>query len=85
MNTITKHLLTLSAVLAGGVTSAFADPFVFTDGDLILGVQASGGVGSTKNVFFNLGAGTALRDNANQGVERQYQRDSHQCVRCKLV
>jgi hypothetical protein len=69
MNTITKHLLTLSVVLAGGVSSALADPFVFNNGDLILGVQASAGVGSTKNVFFNLGAGTALRDNANQGLK----------------
>ncbi|MEY3896649.1 MAG: hypothetical protein RLZZ214_2169 [Verrucomicrobiota bacterium] len=69
MNTITKHLLTLSAVWVGGISSALADPFAFTDGDLILGVQAASGTGSTKNVFFNLGPGTALRDNASQGFK----------------
>lgn len=67
MNIIKKQLFTLSAVLVGGVSSAFADSFVFNNGDLILGVQASAGVGSTKNVFFNLGPGTTLRDNPNLG------------------
>ena len=42
--------------------------FTFTNGDLILGFQATGGVGATQNVFFNLGAGTAYRDNPTIGT-----------------
>lgn len=41
--------------------------FTFTNGDLILGFQATSGQGATQNVFFNLGAGTAARDNASIG------------------
>ena len=41
--------------------------FTFTDGDLILGFQATSGMGSDKNVFFNLGSATGFRDNAGQG------------------
>jgi len=37
--------------------------FTFTNGDLILGVQATGGTGATQNVFFNLGSGVYHRDN----------------------
>ncbi len=37
--------------------------FTFTNGDLILGFQATGGTGSTQNVFFNLGSGVYHRDN----------------------
>ncbi len=69
MNIITKQFFVLSTALVGGFSFAHADPFAFADGDLILGVQATGGVGTGKNVFFNLGAGTALRDNANQGLK----------------
>lgn len=69
MNIITKQVFALSTALVGGFSFAHADPFAFTDGDLILGVQATGGVGAGKNVFFNLGPGTALRDNANQGFK----------------
>ena len=47
--------------------SLSAAPFVFNDGDLILGVRASSGTGSTKNVFFNIGSATALRDNGDLG------------------
>ncbi|MCX6866588.1 MAG: PEP-CTERM sorting domain-containing protein [Verrucomicrobia bacterium] len=51
-----------------GMGMALAAPsamgaFSFTDGDLILGFQAKSGTGATKNVFFNLGAGTYHRDN----------------------
>jgi len=42
--------------------------WTFNNGDLLLGVQATGGTGSNKNVFFNLGSGTGFRDDANQGV-----------------
>lgn len=47
--------------------TAQAAPFGFNDGDLILGVQAYGGTGSSQNVFFNLGSGVGIRDNGNQG------------------
>ena len=69
MNIITKQLFALATALVGGVTFAHAAPFALTNGDLVLGVQATGGVGATKNVFFNLGPGTALRDIANQGLK----------------
>jgi hypothetical protein len=69
MNIITKQFFALSTALVGGLSFAHADPFVFTNGDLILGVQATGGVGGNRNVFFNLGAGTALRDNPSQGLK----------------
>jgi hypothetical protein len=69
MNIITKQLFALSAALVVSATVAHAAPFAFTNGDLILGVQATGGQGATKNVFFNLGQGTTLRDIATQGVK----------------
>lgn len=37
--------------------------FTFTNGDLILGFQATGGTGATQNVFFNLGSGVYHRNN----------------------
>lgn len=50
----------LAAVLAA--TQAMG-AFTFTNGDLLLGFQATSGTGSTKNVFFNLGSGIYHRDN----------------------
>ncbi len=47
---------------------ACAAPFVFNDGDVILGFQATAGTGSTKNVFFRIGSGTALRDGTISGT-----------------
>lgn len=35
-------------------------------GDLILGVQATGGTGSNTNLFYNLGPGSGFRDNPSQ-------------------
>jgi hypothetical protein len=61
-----KKMLLVGSVLAMASTPAMA-AFTFTNGDLILGFQATGGQGSTTNVFFNLGSGTGLRDNGNQG------------------
>ena len=51
-------------------TPAAMGAFTFTNGDLILGFQATGGTGATKNVFFNLGSGVYHRDNPgyNGGV-----------------
>lgn len=57
-----------TALLAGLLTiHAHAAPFQFNDGDLILGIRASSGTGSTKNVFLNLGSGVSHRDNGNLG------------------
>ena len=59
-----------SLLLAAGL-ALFANPakaaFTFTNGDLILGFQATGGQGSNQNVFFNLGSGTDLRDGGISG------------------
>lgn len=61
-----KQSLLLVAGLAVFATSAKA-AFTFTNGDLILGFQATGGQGSNQNVFFNLGSGTTLRDGGGFG------------------
>lgn len=42
--------------------------FTFTNGDMILGFQATGGQGSSINVYFDLGSGTAARDNPSIGL-----------------
>ncbi len=67
MKSIHKTTLLLGVVTAMAASSAMG-AFTFTNGDMILGFQATGGVGATKNVFFNLGAGTAARDNASIGL-----------------
>jgi hypothetical protein len=41
--------------------------FQLTNGDLILGIQASGGTGTTQNIFFNLGSGTGIRNTPSKG------------------
>ena len=48
-------------------THAASAAFTFTNGDLILGFQATGGSGSTQNVFYNLGSPIAYRDGTNPG------------------
>lgn len=48
-----------------GATAATGAPWPPAKGDLLLGVQATGGTGATTNVFFNLGPAHALRDNPN--------------------
>ena len=55
----------LPTFLIGTSTAAF----IFNDGDLILGFQASGGTGSGKNVFFNLGSAVTLRDGTSMGIK----------------
>lgn len=67
MKSIFKRMIVLGAGIATAGSSAMA-AFTFTDGDLILGFQATSGTGSDKNVFFNLGSGTGFRDNGNQGL-----------------
>jgi len=67
MKQLSKKVIALGAGIAMAGSSAMA-AFTFTDGDLILGFQATSGTGSDKNVFYNLGSGTAFRDNAGQGA-----------------
>lgn len=58
--------LLLTAGLALGTSAATAAPWADLErGDLLLGVQASGGTGATTNLFFNLGPAHLLRDNPN--------------------
>ncbi len=57
------------ALLVGAGTALAAFPanaaFVFSNGDLILGFQATSGQGEFQNVFLNLGDPTAYRDGTN--------------------
>jgi len=63
-------LLSILAAVAGTVAAVRAETeyFTYTDGNLILGFQATSGQGTSQNVFFNLGKATDFRDNGNQGV-----------------
>ncbi len=45
-----------------------AAPFVLNEADLLLGVQAVGGTGSTQNLFFNLGNTVTIKNSPNQGI-----------------
>ena len=62
-----SNIVLASTIALHAVTSA--SNFAFTNGDLILGFQASGGTGSTKNVFVNLGSGVSAR-NGGVGTEK---------------
>lgn len=68
MKVMTKQLVAMSIAVAGSVSTSMADPFAFNNGDLILGVQATSGVGLAKNLFFNLGSAVSLRNNPNPGA-----------------
>jgi len=69
MKSLTRHLLIATAGFTlAGATAVQADPFGAAPGDLILGVQATGGTGSTTNVLVNLGPAHALRDDPSPGA-----------------
>ena len=59
----------LGLILPTFLTGTSIAASTFIDGDLILGFQASGGEGSGKNVFFNLGSAVALRDGTSMGIK----------------
>jgi hypothetical protein len=63
MKSFLRNLFLPLAGLALTATAATAAPWPPVPGDLILGVQATGGTGATTNVFFNLGPAHALRSN----------------------
>lgn len=67
INPFARNLACLSGFYLVTAGLSPAAPFAFDDGDLILGIRATGGTGSTKNVFLNLGDAIALRDNGNLG------------------
>jgi hypothetical protein len=68
MNSKIRTIFLAAAGLVLGATAATAAPWPPAKGDLILGVRATGGTGSTTNVFFNLGPAHTLRDNPNPGT-----------------
>ena len=68
MKTLNKIVSILGLGTALTASTAMA-AFTYTDGDLILGFQASGGIGSGKNVFFNLGSAVALRNGTSMGIK----------------
>lgn len=61
-------LLSLITAVTGALSVARAEVFTYTDGNLILGFQASAGQGTSQNVFFNLGKATDFRNNGSRGV-----------------
>jgi uncharacterized repeat protein (TIGR02543 family) len=63
MKSFLRNLFLPVAGLALAATAATAATWPPAPGDLILAVQATGGTGSTTNVFFNLGPAHTLRDN----------------------
>lgn len=66
MKSLFKSTLLIAMGSAFAASSAMG-AFTFTNGDLILGFQATSGTGSTTNVFFNLGSGTSHRDTPSLG------------------
>jgi hypothetical protein len=66
----TNHKTYVALFIAAAATLSIsqAELFTYTDGNLILGFQATAGTGSTRNVFFDLGPATGFRDSGNQGV-----------------
>lgn len=71
MKTTFRKFFTALAVIAGSVSALQAQTqqyFTYTDGNLILGFQATSGQGTSQNVFFNLGKATDFRDNGSRGT-----------------
>jgi hypothetical protein len=69
VKTKSRFVLTIAIGSALAASSAFGANFIFNNGDLVLGFQASGGTGNTKNVFFNLGSGVSARNGVGMGTE----------------
>lgn len=67
MKSILRNFLLSAVGIALSLTAASAAPWPPAKGDLILGVQATGGTGATTNVLFNMGPAHALRDNPTPG------------------
>lgn len=67
MKTLLKKALIGSTGLVLFSSSAMA-AWTFSDADLVVGFQATGGQGSTTNLFFNLGSSYLFNQNANLGT-----------------
>jgi hypothetical protein len=63
-----RAVVLAAGTLAVTASGAWAQNFSFTQGDIILGIQATSGTGSTKNLFWNLGSSTAIRDGGVSAV-----------------
>jgi hypothetical protein len=57
-----------SLVLAAFPQLSQADPFLFDTDDLLLGIRATSGTGTSQNVYFNLGNTVDIKNTPNQGV-----------------
>jgi hypothetical protein len=70
MNLTTHSLKAIGLALAVSTMpqSALADTFEFSDEDLLLGVQAIGGTGTSQNLFISLGNTVTIKNSPNQGV-----------------
>lgn len=60
--------LGLALALSALAPLTHAAPFQLDQDDLLLGIQATGGAGTTQNVFFNLGNTVDIKNSPNQGV-----------------
>lgn len=58
----------VAGTLAVTVSGAWSQNFSFTNGDIVLGIQATSGTGASKNLFWNLGSSTAIRDGGASAV-----------------
>lgn len=67
MKSTIQNIFLAAAGLALGATSSMSAEWPPAKGDLVLGVQAISGTGSTTNVFLNLGPAHILRD-ATEGT-----------------
>jgi len=71
MKSIT-HKLRIAALAAGTLavtaSGALAQNFSFTNGDIVLGIQATSGTGASKNLFWNLGSSVAIRNGGASAV-----------------
>ncbi|MCW1884955.1 hypothetical protein OKA04_09465 [Luteolibacter flavescens] len=61
-----RSILAVASLLVAPSVATAA--WTFENGNLLLGVQATGGTGASTNVFFNLGSATAFRDGQITGV-----------------
>jgi len=70
MNSFKQHITAVAALLAVPGLAMADEPelFQYTNGNLILGIQATSGTGANRNVFFDLGSGVSFRNNGSQGV-----------------
>lgn len=73
MKTTSNHwpakaaLFATAAAVIGCLTTATAQVVTYTNGDLLVGFRASGGLGADTTFVYNIGSSVGYRDNPNQG------------------